>query len=495
VKRAHCLEQAISRSRFDLVVIGGGATGLGVAWDASLRGLSVLLLEGGDFAGGTSSRSTKLIHGGIRYLRQGHLDLVRESLLEKTWLLQQAPQLVRPMRFVIPCRNRWESLVYGIGTSIYSWLGHSRSHRLSKSQLEQRFPGLCAARFVGGVDYPDAQFDDARMAITLAQQIHATGGIVLNYCPVEALGEFDGSARTVSIVDSCSGKRHAFPASMVVNATGVQSDRIRRWVVPEAPPRIRASRGSHLVVRGRVLGSQQDALIIPKTEDGRVIFVIPWLGRSLIGTTEVEISDAEAPPRAAPAEVDYLLHHVEPYLAKPLGRADVTSVFAGYRPLISRASRGASSQLVRDFEIEQTGPRVLSVLGGKWTTFRAMAEVAVDRVIQLLELSPIPCRTRKVMLRENHLESQSDADLDEPLTAEFPYHWKQICQAIRHEMAISLDDVLARRTRCLFLDVAATRAIAPQVARFMALELGHSETWESSELARFDLIARQYEVP
>ena len=495
MNRAHGLDQANSRSLFDLVVIGGGATGLGVAWDASLRGLSVLLLEGEDFAGGTSSRSTKLIHGGIRYLRQGHINLVRESLREKAWLLQKAPELVHPLRFVIPCRNWWEGLIYGIGTSLYSRLGNSRSHRLSRPQLKERFPHLRTDRFFHGVDYVDAQFDDARMAVTLAQEIHRNGGIVLNYCPVEALGEFDGTGRTVSMVDSCSGRHHTYRARMVVNATGVQADRIRRLVAPGTPNRIQASRGSHLVLRGQVLGSQQDALIIPKTEDGRVIFLIPWLGRSLIGTTEVEVSDVAVPPRVSAAEVDYLLDHIQPYLSKPVGRTDVSSVFAGYRPLISCASRSVSSKRVRDFEIEHTGPGVISVLGGKWTTFRAMAEVAVDRAIHLLELPPIPCSTRAVTLRADRFDIESDPDLDRPLSAEFPYRWRQVRRAVRQEMAISLEDVLARRTRCLFLDAAATRAIAPQVARFMALELGHPDAWVRAEVARFELIARPYEVP
>ena len=494
MNRARGLDQAISRSHFDLIVIGGGATGLGVAWDASLRGLRTLLLEGGDFGCGTSSRSTKLIHGGIRYLRQGHIKLVRESLQEKAWLLQKAPELVHPLRFVIPCRNWWDVLIYGIGTSVYSRFGHSRSQRLSKSQLKQRFPGLSTSRLVRGVDYADAQFDDARMAVTLARQIHTNGGIALNYCRVQALGAFDGAGRSVSMVDHCSGKSHTFRAKMVVNASGVQSDWIRRQVAPGAPLRIRPSRGSHLVLRGQVLGSQQHALIIPKTEDGRVIFVIPWLGRSLIGTTEIEVRDVAVPPRVSAAEVDYLLHHVQPYLSKPVGRADVSSVFAGYRPLISRASRGASSKLVRDFEIEHTGPGMISVLGGKWTAFRVMAEAAVDQAMRLLELPPRPCLTRQVTLRDR-LDIESDPDLDQPLTPEFPYRWRQVRRAVRQEMAISLEDVLARRTRCLFLDAAATRAIAPQVARFMALELGHPDAWVRAEVARFELIARPYEVP
>ena len=226
-----------------------------------------------------------------------------------------------------------------------------------------------------------------------------------------------------------------------------------------------------------------------------MIFLIPWLGRSLIGTTEVQVSDVAAVPRVSQAEVDYLLDHVQPYLSKPVKRVDISSAFAGYRPLISRASHGVSSELVRDFEIEQTAPGVLSVLGGKWTTFRAMAEVAVDRAIHLLELPPIPCPTRAVTLRADRFDIESDPDLDRPLSAEFPYRWRQVRRAVRQEMAISLEDVLARRTRCLFLDAAATRAIAPQVARFMALELGHPDAWVRAEVARFELIARPYEVP
>lgn len=497
--RREAVTRACSEKERDVIVVGGGATGLGVAWDAATRGFSVLLLEAGDFGSGTSSRSTKLIHGGIRYLRQGHFGLVRESLRERSWLLAKAPSLVRSLRFVIPCRSFFEQAYYRLGTALYERLdGGPHSRWLTARGLQLRLPGLRKGRFRGGVDYWDAQFDDSRLALELVHQTHRAGGACLNYFPVQSLCRDGDRISGVTALDQMDRVQHTFPARIVVNATGVYSDRIRRMCRPGIETRIHASRGSHLVIRGDRLGSPVDALIIPRTPDGRVVFLIPWLGRTLVGTTEEPVEDPGLAPRASREEVDYLLDLAGNYLEQPLARSDIASVFSGYRPLLAQQGRTRTSQLPRDFEIEETCRGLISVLGGKWTTFRSMAEAAVNRIEQCLDRSTAGCRTREFSLRAfsgSGFPRRGSDPAPRVRLEGFPYSWGQVYQAIQKEMAVTLEDVLARRLRCLFLDVEASRRIAPEVAAVMAREQGRGESWIESELESFRRIAGQFEVP
>lgn len=494
MNRATALGAFADSTPWDIVIIGGGATGLGVALDAATRGYRTALVEARDFAHGTSSRSTKLIHGGVRYLRSGNIGLVRRALHERTLLRRNAPHLVNDLGFVIPAYAWHERLYYGTGLKLYDLLAGSAavpSQVLDREEALRLTPTLVTQGLRGGVLYHDAQFDDARLALTLAATANRAGAMLANYVTALALHQSAGRITSVQIRDEESGREFALKARVVVNAAGVGCDSIRRLEDPSRRPILMPSQGAHIVLPARFLPGRH-AVMIPKTPDGRVLFAIPWLGRVLVGTTDTPVSQIDAEPRPMAEEIAFLLEHVGRYLSPAPTRADVLSTFAGLRPLVRSSVSRSTSQLSRDHVIEVSPAGLVTITGGKWTTFREMAEDTVDRAAVVAGLAARPCRTATMALDATKPVAENTR---ERFHAQLPISARDVDRAVNDEMARSLDDVLSRRTRCLLLDAKATLDIAPQVAARMARELNWSPAREQAALEAFRALARSYQVP
>ncbi len=453
----------LQSERFDVLVIGGGATGLGCALDAASRGYLTALIEAEDFAKATSSRSTKLIHGGVRYLRQGNFSLVREALLERARILENAPDYVHSLEFFVPARHLLESLYYAAGLKLYDVLSGGRA-----------FPASRSVR--GGVTYWDAQFDDARMAIALARTAHGQGAAIANYAAVTAIHYERGRVAGAQAFDRESGTSFTIRARSVVNAGGIFVDRLRELDEPSCDPLLAFSRGTHIVADLAFLHDPKRAVLVPRTADGRVLFAIPWLGRALIGTTDIAAEKAEYDPVPAPAEIEYLIATASPYLARPIARSDVRSAFTGLRPLL-RAPASATSHLSREHAVVVSKNGLVTIAGGKWTTYRKMAQSAVDAAAQTAELNFAPCRTAQLRLCNDEMPANPAL---------------QLAHAVKNEMARTVEDFLARRTRLLFLDARTAIAQAPQVSTALAQLMGFGQSWAAEQSAAFVKIARNY---
>ncbi|MGB7977815.1 MAG: glycerol-3-phosphate dehydrogenase/oxidase [Chlamydiales bacterium] len=497
LNRTEMIAELKSAVIWDVLVIGGGATGLGIALDAASRGFRTLLVEQSDFAKGTSSRSTKLVHGGVRYLEQGNLSLVMEALKERGILCQNAPHLVSHLPFLVPNYRWWEGFYYGAGLKVYDLLagrlGIEKSERLSQEETLRRIPTLKPDRLRGGVVYYDGQFDDARLAIALAQTAVDEGAVVVNYTPVIRFIKEKGRLRGAIVRDEESGEEVEIFSRTVINATGVFSDSVRRLDGEKRGPIIAPSQGIHLVFDRSFLPSDT-AVMIPKTDDGRVLFFIPWLGHVLMGTTDTPVKQIVLEPKPLQEEIDFLLNHAKRYLTRAPGRDDVLSVFAGLRPLVKKGESKNTAALSRNHRIVVADSGLITIAGGKWTTYRKMAEDAVDRAILVGRLGDSPCRTKTLRLQGY---GKPDSAKDDPgahrrLHPSLPYSVGDISWAAKQEMARTLEDALARRTRSLFLNVKASLEIAPEAARIMARELGYDEEWEKRQLAQYTELAKNY---
>ncbi len=514
--RSELLQRVDDVSRpWDIIVVGGGATGLGAAIDAASRGYRTLLLEQGDFACGTSSRSTKLIHGGVRYLQQGNLSLVREALYERWVLLQNAPHLVHDLPFVIPLYSWWERPFYGVGMALYDLLsgahGLKHSRHLSRKETIELLPTVRLQGLRGGIVYHDGQFDDARLAVCLARTIADLGGTPLNYMKVSALATSSGRISAVTAIESESGKEYKLSGRAVINATGVWCDQLRRMDEPSCSALVTASQGAHLVLDRSFLPGNC-AVMIPHTDDGRVFFAIPWYDHVLIGTTESPLADITPEPVPLPDEVDFLLAHAGRFLYRQPTRSDILSSFAGLRPLIGGKNSSNTAKLSREYRLSVSGAGLVTITGGKWTTYRSMAVAAVDAAAAQGGLDARPSTTHALRLHGWETPASpagppegygSDRSLFEQLADEQPA-WKErlhprlpytvgdIVWAVRFEWARNVEDVLARRTRALFLDAAASIEIAPRVAGLMATELGHDHSWLTRQLESFNMAAMRY---
>ncbi|HSU66352.1 MAG TPA: glycerol-3-phosphate dehydrogenase/oxidase [Tepidisphaeraceae bacterium] len=504
---------------WDMVVIGGGATGVGIAVDASARGYSVCLLEQSDFGKGTSSRSTKLVHGGVRYLQQGNISLVMEALRERGILRQNAPHLVHDLAFVVPNYVWWEAPFYGIGMKVYDMLagryGFGKSRLLSRDEVLERIPTLDREGLRGGVLYFDGQFDDSRLLIDLAITADEHGAALLNYTRVVALGhDEDGFLNGVTFQDLESNQQHTIGARCVINATGAFSDVIRKIDDPSAAPMIAPSQGVHLVLDRSFLPGES-AIMVPHTSDGRVMFAIPWHEHALLGTTDTPISNVSLEPVAQEQEINFILETAARYLARPPTRKDVLSVFAGIRPLVKASEATATAALSRDHTIHVSKSGLLTIAGGKWTTYRRMAADCVDHAATLARLDERPCPTKTLKIHGHSDTPEEFGDLwyygsdaatlqqmmrTDPALARclhptFSLFAAQVVWAVRNEMARTVDDVLARRTRALFLNARAAIDMAPEVARLMAQELKRDSAWEADEVSRFKSLASHYLIP
>ena len=529
MRRSLLIERLQQRGDCDLAVIGGGATGLGVALDAALRGFSVVLIESHDFASGTSSRSTKLLHGGVRYLAQGDLPLVREALAERATVLGLAPHLAQPLPFVMPSTRCWQTPFYGLGLSAYDLLaGRARLGRtawLSAAQTAAVLPGLAAERVRGGVKYWDGQFEDARLALALARTLERAGGLPLNHLAVTAVRSPSSPASPdgrfeLDLQDRIhAGLRHTLRARAVVNATGVWVDEVRRAVsvgASDPSPQQTASdrlvvpsQGVHLVLPRSFMRGDH-ALLIPRTADGRVLFAVPWLGAWVLGTTDTPRQDLPREPQPFDHEIDFILREAGQVLARAPQRADVLSVWVGLRPLVAAAPRDAggplaTKRLSREHTIVTDPSGLITVTGGKWTTYRAMAEDVLDACFRhgTLPKRPGPTtRTHRLVgapegatTRQGGL-TPGTAGSPPPLSAPPGLHLfgteadavralpgadralglglteAMVRFAARHEYALTVEDMLARRWRALFLDARQAARMAPEVAKILGEETG-----------------------
>ncbi|WP_409017302.1 FAD-dependent oxidoreductase [Caballeronia sp. LZ008] len=509
--RAALLRETDQTPFFDVVVIGGGASGLGTAVDAASRGYRTLLLEARDFAKGTSSKATKLVHGGVRYLAQGNIPLVREALRERGLLARNASHLVHALGFIVPAYRLGDKLTYGAGLKIYDWLAGSLNLRASRSldlaETRAKSPMLAESlhghALRGGTLYFDGQFDDARLAITLMRTLFDLGGVALNNAAVRGV-QFDRAAgrHRLEVEDVESGDRFAVSARCVVNATGVWVDSIRAMAEPGARPIVAPSQGVHLTLPGRFLRSDS-AILVPKTQDGRVLFIVPWHGHAIVGTTDTPRHDLPLDPRASDEDIDFILATAADYLSVKPTRDDVLSVWAGLRPLVKSDGAASTASLSREHTIEMNATGMITVTGGKWTTYRLMAQQVIDLAVSKQLLSAAPCRTASLPLHGSTAEQRGYYGSDGAIIDRLPGAQNVLVKAsglteaqtrfaARAELARCVEDVLARRNRALFLDAAAARDAAPEVARIMAEELGHGAQWQAEEIARFDAFARTW---
>lgn len=517
--RAGFLEQ-IRRHRepWDLAVVGGGATGMGIALDAASRGYSVVLLEQSDFGKGTSSRSTKLIHGGVRYLQQGNISLVMEALKERGILFQNAPHLVHDLPFVVPNYQWWETPFYGVGLKVYDLLagkyGFGRSVLLSREEVLGRIPTLEKEGLRGGVLYHDGQFDDSRLLISLAQTAAEHGACLLNYARViQLLKDPEGMVNGLVFQDIETGEEHTLIARCVINATGAFCDELQKRDDPKAEPMIAPSQGVHIVLDRSFLPADT-AIMVPHTRDGRVMFAIPWHGHVVVGTTDTPISQVSLEPKPMNSEIEFILETAGSYLSHRPRRDDILSVFTGIRPLVNAARASSTAALSREHTITISKSGLLTIAGGKWTTYRKMAEDCLEHAIVLARLEERPCVTRELPIHGSKAGAKASGPLavygtdalqieelgrQKPELARLLHHalpivGAQVIWAVRCELARTVDDVLARRTRALFLNAKAALVMAPAVAQLMAAELGHDKSWEERQLADFKEIASCFVV-
>lgn len=511
------IQKAKAQAEWDVIVIGGGATGLGVALESSTKKYKTLLLEGTDFAKGTSSRSTKLVHGGVRYLGQGDIMLVFEALRERGLLLKNAPHLVTNQSFIIPNYEWWGGPFYTIGLKIYDFmagkLGLGPSIHLSKKETLKALPNIKQEGLRGGVMYHDGQFDDARLAINLAQTIVENDGVVLNYAKVTGLlKNNNGKVTGVNVNNELTGETIQFKSKVVVNATGVFTDDILQMDQPGSRKKVVPSQGIHLVLDQDFLQGN-DAIMIPKTDDGRVLFAVPWRGKVVVGTTDTLIKEAELEPKALEEEIDFILNTAGRYLKHTPKRSDVRSIFAGLRPLAAPQGDGKKTkEISRNHKIITSKSGLITITGGKWTTYRKMGQDTIDKACSLAQLTerpsiteslPIHGYTSEIDLTDHFYVYGSDAKAIKALIDENPelgvklhdrldFTRAEIVWACRQEMALTLDDMLSRRVRALFLDARAAEEMAPEVAEIMAKELGKDETWKKEQVESFTQQAKRY---
>jgi glycerol-3-phosphate dehydrogenase len=508
------IQKLISCKEFDICIIGGGATGLGIAVDAASRGCKTVLLEKYDFAKGTSSRSTKLVHGGVRYLQQGNIRLVMEALKERGLLKKNAPHLVKNQSFVIPNYKWWENSFYGIGLKVYDWmagsLGLGPSQFLTKEETLALAPNLDEEGLRGGVLYHDGQFDDARLAVHLAMTAADHGAVVLNYMSVDGLIKENGFVCGVLAKDELNGEEYEIKAKAVINATGIFSDNIAKMDNAAAVPMITHSQGIHLVFDREFLPSDT-AIMIPRTDDGRVLFAVPWHNKVIVGTTDTPVDQPAIEPIAQEAEINFVMQHIHRYLKKDPSISNIRSVFAGVRPLVN-ATNKLTSAISRDHHISVSGSELISITGGKWTTYRKMAEDVMEIVIHKAGLKVKECVTESLKIhgyREttdftiqryyygtdaDGVEQllKSDPSLAETIHPSLPYCKAEIIWAVQQEMCMTVEDALARRTRALLLDARAAIESAPMVAELMAKEMGNDESWVIDQIHNFNSVAEHY---
>ncbi len=518
MRREYMMARMEDRSdEWDFIVVGGGATGVGIAVDAASRGYHVLLLEQSDFAKGTSSRSTKLVHGGVRYLQQGNISLVLEALEERGLMLENAPHLVFNLPFIVPNYDWWEGPFYGAGLKIYDVLawkrGFGASKLLSKEKTVELIPTVEQDGLRGGVIYHDGQFDDSRLVINMAQTAAEQGACLLNYVKVIKLTQKDGQINGVIARDQESEKEFEIRAKVVINACGVFCDSVRQMDDPDVQEIVRPSQGVHIVLDKEFLPGKT-AIMVPHTDDGRVLFAIPWHDCVVVGTTDTEVDEAVLEPCPQQEELDFLLSHAARYLAKDPTSKDVLSAFAGLRPLVVAKDTDNTAALSRDHSLSISRSGLVTITGGKWTTYRRMAEDAVNHASILAGLESKTCVTRELRIHGYHKNPERFGKLaiygadapaiqnllkenpkwEMPLSDKLPIIAGEVIWAVRNEMVRSVEDFLSRRTRALLLNARESIEIAEKTAKIIGKELGNSKTWQKEQVAAYEKVAKNYLV-
>jgi glycerol-3-phosphate dehydrogenase len=519
MKRDLMIEKMLSHEKaFDFIIIGGGASGIGIVLEAATRGYSALLIEKSDFVKSTSSKSTKLVHGGVRYLAQGNIALVREACIERGLLIRNAPHLVRNQSFIIPTYSWFDQILYTIGLTMYDLMAGSyslgRSKPVSKGEVLRRIPTISEKNLTAGVLYYDGQFDDARLAVNVLQTAGDNGALLVNYLSVDGLKKNDeGKLVGVELTDSLTGENYNVEGKVIINATGVFADSIMLMDNPGMAPTIRPSQGVHLVFDKSFLPGD-DAIMIPETDDGRVLFAVPWNGKVVVGTTDTPVNKPKLEPVALESEIDFILETAGRYLKKQPVRNDVLSIFAGLRPLAAAKNGNGKKtrEISRSHKIIVSSSGLMTMIGGKWTTFRKMAEDMINKAEKHYGLKNTKSVTRELKIhghgniadysdplhiygtdRDKILELiNNDPALGDSLSDCLPLIKAQVVWAVREEMAMTVEDVLSRRTRCQILDAKESLKIAPEVAKIIAAEMGKDEQWIVDQIAAYEKVTRNY---
>ncbi len=514
--RAILLQQLTTRqTAFDIIIIGGGATGLGTAVDAASRGYSTLLVEQADFAKGTSSRATKLVHGGVRYLAQGDIKLVKSALKERGLMLKNAAHTCKTLQYIIPCYTWWGKWYYGLGLTLYDVLAGKlslgKTTILNRKQVAAYLPSIPQQHIKGGVMYTDGQFDDARLAINLMQTAIEHNATVVNYCKVIGLIKTNGLVTGVKVQDTLSHAIFTCHAKAVINATGVFVDNVLQLDDATQQHIVAPSQGVHIVIHKKYFEGL-NALMIPKTKDGRVLFAVPWQDYVIVGTTDTPVQQVLEEPIALQEELDFILAHINMYMGLSLQQQDILTVYVGMRPLVKKAGTNNTAALSRDHTILFSPSNLVTITGGKWTTYRKMAEDVVNKTIDLIKLPKKLCVTPGLAIHGNTslpiteawlagygadanaivTMAQEDASWLDPIHKDFVYKKVQVIWAVRNEMAQTVEDVLARRVRFLFLNARAAIEVAPLVATLMAKELAKDNNWVTQQIHDFTKLASQY---
>ncbi len=515
MNRSEMISRIEEKQLWDILIIGGGATGVGIAVDAASRGYKTLLLERKDFAHGTSSRSTKLIHGGVRYLQQGNISLVLEALKERGILRRNAPHLVHNLPFVVPNYDWWEGPFYGIGMKIYDMLagkeGFGASKILSREETLKRIPTIERNGLNGGVIYYDGQFDDARLVINLAQTAAEQGAVLLNYFPVTSLTKKSGFINGVITNDVESGKEYELKAKVVINATGPFTDSIRNFDDEHSKKMISPSQGVHMVLDKSFLPGDS-AIMVPHTDDGRVLFAIPWYNKIIVGTTDTPINECKIEPIPFAEEINFLLEHASRYLTKDPSRKDVKCWFAGIRPLVSNPEAENTAAISREHVVSISKSGLVTIAGGKWTTYRKMAEDTLEQAIVVGGLDENPCVTKQLQIHGYHNHAgnfgelacygsdaieihnlvKNKSELGEKIHPEMETIKAEVIWTVREEMVVNVEDFLSRRRRSLLLDAKASITMAPVVAELMRKELNKDIYWMDEQVKNYIELSKKY---
>lgn len=515
--RTEAIHRVENNNTWDIVIIGGGATGLGIAVDSASRGYKTLLVEKYDFAKGTSSKSTKLVHGGVRYLANGDVKLVYSALKERGLIFRNAPHVSFVQSFVIPSYSVYSRMKFLIGLKLYDWMAGKlrigKTTSLSKKEVIEKLPKVKTKGLRGGVQYFDGQFDDSRLAVNLAQTATEYGAVTLNYADATAiLKDANGKVNGLSFVDKETGKKYDVQAKVVINATGIFVDDILKMDTPTHKNLVRPSQGAHIVIDQKFLGNQ-DALMIPETSDGRVLFGVPWHGKVLLGTTDTPLNEHQIEPRPLEEEIEFILSTADEYLENAPTRADIRSIYAGLRPLAAPTDGDGNStkEISRDHKLITSESGLVTITGGKWTSYRKMGEDTVDLAIKTGNLAEKPCKTADLPIhgftKDKHpghwqvygadmvaIQKLIDKDpsFGEKIHPDHDFTIAEVVWACENEMIVKVEDFLARRIRLLLLDAQASLEAAPLVAKVMAQQLGKDEEWIKRELADYDLLVKNY---
>ena len=487
---------------WDIVIIGGGATGAGAALDAASRGYKTLLIEQYDFAKGTSSKSTKLVHGGVRYLQQGNIKLVFEALRERGRLLKNAPHLTSTQAFIVPVYSLWQKIFYGVGLKVYDVLAGSlslgKTKLLNAKQTIKHLPSINPNKLYGGIMYYDGQFDDSNLCIEILATAANNGATIINYCKAIGFIKDNHKITGIEIMDTYTNDVYKINAKAVINATGAFTNEVVEMDDQSQQDFVTPSQGIHFVINKNLFEGSV-AMMIPKTDDGRVLFAVPWHGKVIVGTTDTPIEKSNIEPKALEEEIKFVLEHINRYGTQKITRADVNTIFVGLRPLISTKNKGNTSGVSREHALHISLSGLVSIIGGKWTTYRKMAIHAIDNAAFVGKLPKKKCITANLPIdlsaqKNNaiHQIIESNPEYGNKIHTDYNYQLAEIIYAIQHQMATNVEDVLSRRIRLLYLDARVAMQVAPTVAKVMAKELNQDENWIQLQIADFNALASKY---